>query len=106
MASTKEFLDFVLDRLSVLDDVTYRAMMGEYVVYYKDKVIGGIYDNRFLVKYTQTGAETVPDVKLVEPYEGAKKMFLINNVESDEFLAKLIKATYDELPAPKKKRKG
>ncbi len=58
------------------------------------------------MKYTQTGAETVPDAKLVEPYEGAKKMLLINNVESDEFLAKLIKATYDELPAPKKKRKG
>lgn len=104
MASTKECLDFVLERLSVLNDVTYRAMMGEYVVYYRDKVIGGIYDNRFLVKYTQAGAKTIPNAKLVEPYKGAKKMLLINNVENGEQLENLIKATYEALPAPKKAR--
>ncbi len=106
MASTKEYLDFVLDRLSVLDGVSYRAMMGEYLVYYKGKVVGGVYDDRFLVKNVKETAEMIPDVKLAEPYEGAAKMILIDNVEDDEFLAKLVEATYEGLPEPKKRRGG
>lgn len=60
MASSKDYLDFVLEQLSELDDITYRAMMGEYIIYYRGKVVGGIYDDRFLVKNTQSAAELMP----------------------------------------------
>lgn len=105
MASTKDYLEFVLEQLSGLDDITYRAMMGEYILYYKGKVFGGIYDNRFLVKPTESAKALMPDAGLELPYEGAKKMLLVENIEDKEFLAKLLKVMFDELPAPKKRRK-
>lgn len=105
MASTKDYLEFVLEQLSGLDDITYRAMMGEYILYYKGKVFGGIYDNRFLVKPTESAKALMPDAGLELPYEGAKEMLLVENIEDKEFMAKLLKAMFDELPAPKKRRK-
>ena len=103
MASSKEYLDFILDQLSGLDDITYRAMMGEYILYYRGKIIGGIYDDRFLVKPVKAAAAMMPDAELELPYEGAKEMLLVDNVENREFLEELLNAMYPELPEPKKK---
>jgi TfoX/Sxy family transcriptional regulator of competence genes len=105
MASSKGYLDFILEQLSELDDVTYRAMMGEYIIYYRGKVVGGIYDDRFLVKPTKSALALMPDANEELPYEGAKSMLLVDNVEDRAFLRELIEAMYEELPAPKKKKK-
>ncbi len=105
MASSKGYLEFVLDQLSELDDVTYRAMMGEYVIYYSGKVIGGIYDDRFLVKPTESARNLMPNATEELPYEGAKEMLLVDNIENRDFLRTLIEAVYDELPAPKLRKK-
>ena len=104
MASSKEYLEFVLEQLSELDDITYRAMMGEYIIYYKGKVAGGIYDDRFLVKPVQAARDLMPNAHLETPYEGAKDMLLVEELEDREFLKKLLEAMYEELPAPKKKK--
>lgn len=103
MASSKEYLDFIMDQLSGLEDIRYRAMMGEYILYYRGKIIGGIYDDRFLVKPTKSARSLMPDAPLQLPYEGAKEMLLVDNVENREFLRDLLNAMYDELPALKKK---
>lgn len=103
MASSKEYLDFILEQLSALDDVSYRAMMGEYILYYRGKIIGGLYDDRFLVKPTPSARAMMPQAEMEPPYEGAKEMLAVDNVESREFLTVLIDAMYDELPAPKKR---
>ena len=103
MASTKAYLDFILEQLSELDEITYRAMMGEYIIYYRSKVVGGIYDDRFLVKPTKSAVTMMPDADKELPYEGAKEMILVDDVENKEFLRDLLEAMYDELPAPKKK---
>ena len=104
MASSKDYLDFILDQLSELDDITYRAMMGEYIIYYRGKVVGGIYDDRFLVKPVKAAVTMMPEARLELPYEGAKEMLLVDNVENKEFLHELLEAMYEELPAPKKKK--
>ena len=105
MASSKEYLDFVLEQLSGLDDISYRAMMGEFIIYYHGKVVGGIYDDRFLVKNVNAARELMPQADLELPYEGAKEMLLVDNVENREFLAELLDSMYPELPAPKPKKK-
>ena len=104
MASSKEYLEFILEQLSELDDVTYRAMMGEYILYYRGKIIGGIYDDRLLVKPVKSAVVFMPDATFELPYEGAKEMLLVDDIDNRDFLAKLFNAMYDELPMPKKKR--
>ena len=104
MASTKEYLDFILEQLSLIDGISHRAMMGEYIIYYQGKVIGGIYDDRFLVKPTKSAKEMMPEAQMQLPYEGAKEMILVDDVENKEFLKELFEAMYDELPSPKKKK--
>ena len=104
MASSREYLDFVLEQLSDLDDISYRALMGEYIVYYRGKIIGGIYDNRFLVKPTQSALAMMPEASMEIPYEGAKQMIQVDNVENRLFLREMIEAMFDELSEPKKKR--
>lgn len=104
MASNKDYLDFILEQLSGLGNVTYHAMMGEYILYWRGKIIGGIYDDRFLVKPTKSALAMMPDAGREIPYEGAKEMLLVDNVDCREFLAELITAIYGELPAPKKKK--
>ena len=103
MASSKEYLDYILEQLSGLDEISCRAMMGEYIIYYRGKIVGGIYDDRFLVKPTKSAAAMMPDAEMELPYEGAKEMLLVDNVENREFLRDLLEAMYDELPAVKKK---
>lgn len=104
MASSKEYLDFILEQLSELDDVTYRAMMGEYIIYYRGKIVGGIYDDRLLVKPTKSAMTMMPNADMELPYEGAKEMLLVDDVDNREFLRELLEAMYEELPAPKKKK--
>lgn len=104
MASSKGYLDFILEQLSDLNDISYRVMMGEYIIYYRSKVVGGIYDDRFLVKSTKSAVAMMPNADMELPYEGAKEMLLVDDVEDREFLRKLLEAMYDELPAPKKKK--
>ena len=104
MASSKEYLNFILEQLSELDDVSYRAMMGEYIIYYRGKVVGGIYDDRFLVKPTKSAKALMPTADMELPYERAKEMLLVDNVENREYLKELLEAMYDELPTLKKKK--
>ena len=104
MASSKEYLDFILEQLSDLEEITYRPMMGEYILYYRGKLIGGIYDDRFLVKPVKSAVTMMPDARMVLPYDGAKEMLLVDNVDDREFLQKLVRAMYPDLPAPKKRK--
>lgn len=104
MASTNQYLEFVLDLLGELDDVAHRKMMGEYVLYYRGKVIGGIYDDRFLLKVTPASERLLPEAPRAIPYEGAKEMLLIE-VEDRDTLHDVVDAMWQELPAPKKKKK-
>ena len=104
MASSKEYLDFILEQLSGLNGVTFRPMMGEYILYRHGKIVGGIYDDRFLVKPTKSAEAMMPDADRELPYEGAKEMLLVDNVDSREFLAELLTAMDGELPAPKPKK--
>ena len=103
MASSKEYLIFILEQLSGLDDITYRAMMGEYILYYRERVIGGIYDDRFLVKPVRAAVNLMPNAEMEVPYEGAKGMLLVDDVDGREYLVKLFEAMYEELPERKKK---
>ena len=104
MASSKEYLDFILEQLSGLDGVTFRPMMGEYILYRHGKIVGGIYDDRFMVIPTRSAETMMPDANRELPYEGAKEMLLVDNVDSREFLAELLTAMDGELPAPKPKK--
>jgi len=104
MASSKGYLDFILEQLSALEDISYRAMMGEYIIYYRGKVVGGIYDDRFLVKSTKSAVAMMPNADMELPYEGVKEMLLVDDVEDKEFLRELLEAMYEELPALKKKK--
>lgn len=104
MASTKDYLDYILEQLGGLSEVSHRAMMGEYVLYYQGKVIGGIYDNRFLIKPTKSAKALLPNAPLELPYEGAKEMLLVEDIEDRELLENLLNAMVDELPAPKKRK--
>ena len=105
MSSSKDYLEYVLDQLSDLEDISSRAMMGEYIIYYRGKIIGGIYDDRFLVKPVKAAIAMMPNAERELPYEGAKEMLLVERLDNREFLKDLLESMYEELPAPKKKKK-
>ena len=105
MASRKEYLEFILGQLCELEDVSYRAMMGEYILYYRGKIVGGLYDDRFLVKAVESAIAYMPNAEYELPYEGAKEMLLVDDVDNREYLVGLFEAMYDELPMPKPKKK-
>lgn len=102
MASSKEYLDFILDQLSELKNIKSRAMMGEYIIYYGGKIIGGIYDDRLLIKPLKSALALIPNAKYEVPYQGAKEMILVEEVDDKEFLTSLFNMMYNELPEPKK----
>lgn len=104
IASSKDYLQFILEQLSDLEGITYRAMMDEYILYYRGKIVGGIYDDRLLVKPIKPAVSYMLEAAYELPYEGAKEMLFVDNVDDKEFLAGLFHAMYDELPAPKKKK--
>ena len=105
MASSKDYLQFVLEQLSELQEITYRAMMGEFIIYYRGKIIGGIYDDRLLVKPTKSAISYMPTVTYEIPYENAKEMLLVEEIDNKDFLTGLFNVMYDELPTPKPKKK-
>ncbi len=105
MASSKEYLDFILEQLEGLDEISHCKMMGEYIIYYKGKIAGYICDNRLLVKPVPSAVKMMPEAPFEPPYPGAKDMILVENVDDGEFLKELFEEIYDELPFPKKKRK-
>ena len=119
MASTKEYLDFVLDQLSGLEEISFRAMMGEYILYYRGRIFGGIYDDRLLVKPVPAAVKLMPDAKLELPYDGVlrasgtrlaptgaerrpKEMILVDDVDNREFLCELVRSMWEELPERKR----
>lgn len=106
MASSKEYLQFILGQLAELEEISYRAMMGEFIIYYRGKIVGGIYDDRLLVKPVKAALSYLPEASYELPYEGAKEMLLVSDVENKEFLTGLFNAMYDELPAPKTRKKA
>lgn len=101
MASNKEYLNYILDQLSELNDITYKPMMGEYIIYYRNIIVGGIYDNRLLVKPIKSAISYMSHATYELPYEGAKEMLLVDNVDSKEYLIKLFEVMYDELSSHK-----
>ena len=105
MASSKEYLQFILEQLSGLEEINYRAMMGEYIIYYRGRIVGGIYDDRLLVKPTKSAVSYMVTAIYELPYEGAKEMLLVNEVDNKEFLTDLFHAMYDELSVSKPKKK-
>ena len=104
MASSRDYLTFVLDQLSGLDGITYRAMMGEFILYFRGRIVGGIYDDRLLVKPVPAALFLMPDAPRELPYPGAKEMLLVEDVDDAEFLQELFRAMYDELPPPRSRR--
>ncbi len=104
MASSEGYLDFILDQLSELDEITWRKMMGEYILYYRGKIVGGIYDDRFLVKPVKSAVAMMPNAAMERPYEGAREMLLVDNVENRDFLKELLEAMLNELPTPGKRK--
>lgn len=105
MATSKEFLNFVLDQLSDLGGITYRQMMGEYIIYYGGKIAAYLCDNRMLIKPVKSAFAMMPGAPLEAPYDGAKEMLLAENIDDREFMTALFRAIYDELPEPKPKKK-
>ena len=105
MASSKEFLEFILGQLSELEEITYRAMMGEFIIYYRGNIIGGIYVDRLLGKPVKAAIDLMPTASYELPYEGAKEMLLVDEVDNKEFLTGLFNAMYEELQNPKPKKK-
>ena len=104
MASSKEYLEFVLEQLSELDEITYKTMMGEYIIYYRGKIVGGIYDDRLLVKPVRSAISLIANAKYELPYEGAKEMLLVDDIDNKVFLTNLFDSMYDELPTLKKNK--
>ena len=105
MPSSKEYLNFILDQLSDLTDITYKPMMGEFLIYYRGKLVGGIYDDRLLVKPVKSAIAYIPQATYSLPYEGAKEMILVDNVDDKEYLTGLFEAMYSDLPMPKTKKR-
>ena len=106
MASTKAYLDYVLEQLSGLEEISYRAMMGEYILYYRGKVFGGIYDDRLLIKPVPAAVRKMLDAPMERPYEGAKEMLLAEDVDNSGWLRALVESMWEELPEPKRKKKA
>lgn len=105
MVSSQKYLQFILEQLSSLEDITYRKMMGEFIIYYHGRIVGGIYDDRFLVKAVKAAKDYMPNACYEIPYKGAKEMLLVDNVDNKDYLKGLFENMYDELPAVKNRKK-
>ena len=106
MATRKEYIEFILSQLTPLGaELRCRAMMGEYVLYFREKVVGGVYDNRLLLKPVPVARALLPGAELISPYPGAKALLLVEQVEDAPFLCTLLRAIESELPTPKPRRR-
>ena len=103
MVPGKAYLEYILEQLSCLDGIYSRPMMGEFILYYQGKVVGGIYDDRFLVKPTKAALAMMPGASREQPYPGAKELLLVEELDDRAFLETLLTAMAEELPAPKKR---
>lgn len=103
MPSSKEYLNFISEQLSDLEEITYKSMMGEFLIYYKGRLVGGIYDNRLLMKPVKSAITFMGSPQYALPYEGAKQMLLVENVDDRDYLKELFEKIFDELPSPKNK---
>ena len=101
MATTKEYRDFILEQLSLLDNITCRSMMGEYLLYYNDILFGGIYDSRLLVKIVESNKKYGMSEEI--PYKGAKLMYMIEDLDDKEKIKEIVQETCKDLPVKKKK---
>ena len=104
MATSKEYLNFILDQLSGLTEISYRMMMGEYIIYYRGKIAAYLCDDRLLLKPVDSVRQMLPQAPMEPPYDGAKDMVLVEDVDNRELLQKIFEMMYDELPAPKPKK--
>lgn len=104
MATSKDYIDFLSEQFAPLGEVSFRKMMGEYLVYYRDKLAADVCDNRLFVKPVEAAERLLPDAKREPPYKGAKDMLLVEDVDNGEMLCELFRAMYEDLPAPKPKR--
>jgi len=104
MATSKEYLAFILDQLSGVSGITHRMMMGEFMLYHHGKLAAYLCDDRLLVKILPSTKQLLPDAPKEPPYPGAKDMLLVENVDDRVFLKALFEAMYPELPEPKKKK--
>lgn len=95
MATTKEYKDYIIEQLTIMGDISYRPMMGEYLLYYKGILFGGIYDDRLLVKKIDTNKEY--NMNEVIPYTNAKAMYLVDCIDNEEKLQEIILNTYEGL---------
>lgn len=105
MATTKDYLNFVLDQLSGLSEITSRSMMGEYLLYYRGKLFGEVCDNRLFLKPVPAAVELLPGAAYAPPYPGAKELLLMEELDDRELLARVVEAMYPQLPEPKKRKK-
>lgn len=106
MASSKEFVTFILEQLSDLNEITCRSMMGEYIVYYRGKIAAYVCDDRLLIKPVESTKRLLPNAPYEPPYEGAKVMLFVEEVDNKAFLTNLFERMYEELPVPKPKKKN
>ena len=95
MATTKEYKDFILEQLNILESITCKKMMGEFLLYYNNVLFGGIYDNRLLVKIVDNNRKY--NMKEAIPYDIAKPMYLVDNVDNQEILRDIVLDTYKDL---------
>lgn len=105
MASGKAYLNFILDQLAPLGQITHRAMMGEYILYYRGKIAAYICDDRLMVKPVPAAMELLPEAPAQPPYPGARDMLVVENVDDGTFLVQLFEAMESQLPLPKAKKK-
>lgn len=103
MATSKDYLRFVREQLSDIDGITHRRMMGEYIIYHHGKIAAYLCDDRLLVKILPSTTAMLPDARKEPPYEGAKDMLLVENIDDRDFLKVLFEAMCPELPGPKRK---
>lgn len=104
MASSRRYLEFILGQLSDLDEITYKSMMGEFIIYYRGRIAGGIYDDRLFVKPVKSAIMYMPTSRNESPYKGAKEMLIVDEVDDRDFLTGLFQAIYEELPVPRPKK--
>lgn len=102
MATKKEYLELILEQLSGLDNISHRQMMGEYIIYHNGKIAAYLCDDRLFVKPVKSAREMMPEARYEPPYEGAKDMILVEDVDDREFLKELFEKMYQELPEMKK----
>lgn len=104
MPTSKNYINFILEQLSDINQISCKQMIGEYIIYHNEKIAAYVCDDRLLVKPVKSAVSLMPDAKYEPPYDGAKDMLLVDNIDDKSFLTMLFNSMYDELSAPKKRK--